>query len=74
MTLIVSINQKVRCAWCIYTLNCISIDALDAFRVKIPHKQENKVLRGKQPSNNVSLLFLDVKLLEEGYERSFQTL
>ena len=25
------INKEVRCAWCIYRLNCIKIDAVDVF-------------------------------------------
>ena len=39
--------------------------------IKMPEKGRNKVFRDKQAPNNVPLLFLDVKILEETFGQRF---
>ena len=39
--------------------------------VKMPENGRNKVFRSKQSPNKVPLLFLNMKMLEEGFARSF---
>ena len=53
--------QQNRCGW---------LDLL----IKMLQHERNKIFRGKQASNQVSLLFLDVKMLDGKFDRRFQTL
>ena len=42
--------------------------------IKMPESGRNKVFRGKQAPNKVLFLFLDVKMLEEIFDRRVSTL
>ena len=40
---------------------------------KMPQHGRNKVFKGKQTPNNLPLLLFDVKMLEEAFDRRFES-